>query len=145
MAIILTLEAKVLGQKRPLFTDWRIELPPIWEHGGDRRKLRDLITSIVVEEVNGFQKRQEERKLARVLSRQEIKQGAEKGKVDSGERYPGQPVNVDEAITTALQAFEDGLYYVFIDDVQQTSLDSEVYLKSESKVVFIRLVALAGG
>ncbi len=144
MPVTLTIEAKVLGQKRPVFTDWRMKLPPLWEPG-DRRKLRDLITSIVIEEVQGFQKRQEERRLARVLSRAEIAQGVEKGKVDSGERDPGKPVDADEAVATALQAFEDGLYYVFIDDVQQTNLNSEVYLKPKSKVLFIRLVALAGG
>jgi hypothetical protein len=44
-----------------------------------------------------------------------------------------------------LQAFEDGLYFVFIDEVQQTNLDSEVFLKANSKVIFLRLTALVGG
>ena len=145
MTITLTIEAKVLGQKQPLFTDWWVELPPIWERGEDRCRLRDLIASIVVEEVEGFRKRQTERKLARVLSRAEIQEGAVRGKVDPGERDLNQPVDTDEAVSTALQAFEDGLYYVFIDGLQQTDLDREVYLKSKSKLVFIRLVALAGG
>jgi len=45
----------------------------------------------------------------------------------------------------ALQAFEEGLYFVFIDEVQQANLDSEVFLKMDSKVVFLRLTALVGG
>lgn len=145
MSITLTVEGKVVGQKRPIFTDWHIELPPVDENNGDRLKLRDLITSIVMKEVDAFITRQEERKLARVMSRQEIEQGVESGKVDAGERDLGQKVNPANAIAIALQAFEDGLYFVFIDEVQQTNLDSEVFLKANSKVTFLRLTALVGG
>ena len=145
MLTTIVVEGKILGQKKPLFTDWHIELPPIWQRGGDRIKLRDLITRVVVEEVEAFQKRQAERRLARIMSRSEIEQGARSGKVDPGERDLKQAVHQDEAVGTALQAFEDGLYFVFVDGVQQTSLDSEVYLNTDSKVTFIRLVALAGG
>ena len=145
MSLAVTVEGKVAGQKRSLFTDWRIDLPPIWENEGDHLKLRDLITSIVVEEVNTFQQRQEERKLARVMSKAEIEAAVVKGKIDSGERDLNQQVDENEAVATALEAFTDGLYFVFIDDVQQTDLDREVFLKSESKIVFLRLVALVGG
>ena len=145
MGIELTVEAKVVGQKRPLFTDWRVELPPLDESRGDHLKLRDLITSIVIKEVEAFRLRQEERKLARVMSSQQIQQSAEAGKVDPGERDLQQTLNTDEAVSVALQAFEDGLYFVFIDEVQQTNLESEVFLKSNSKIVFLRLTALVGG
>ncbi len=145
MSLEFTVEAKVIGQKRPLFTDWRIELPPLDENRGDHLKLRDLIASIVQKEVEAFQLRQEERKLARVMSRQEIEQSTITGKVDPEERDLQQQVNVDEAVAVALQAFEDGLYFVFVDDVQQTNLDGEVFLKTDSKVVFLRLTALVGG
>jgi hypothetical protein len=69
----------------------------------------------------------------------------ERGKVDAGERDLGQKVNTANAIAIALQAFEDGLYFVFIDELQQTNLDSEVFLKVNSKVIFLRLTALVGG
>jgi len=145
LSITLIVEGKVVGQKRPIFTDWHVELPPVDENNGDRLKLRDLITSIVVREVDAFITRQEERKLARVMSRQEVEQGVQSGKVDVGERDPGQKINTPDAIATALQAFEDGLYFVFIDEVQETNLDSEVFLKANSKVIFLRLTALVGG
>lgn len=145
MASTILVEGKVLGRKRPLFTDWQIDLPPSWGPLGDRIRLRDLITRVVVEEIEAFRQRQEQRRLARLMSPAEIQAGAASGKVDPGERDLGQVVDTDEAIGAALQAFEDGLYFVFIDDVQQTDLESEVYLKADSKVTFIRLVALAGG
>lgn len=145
MSISIVVEGKVVGQKRPLFTDWQVELPPLDENRGDHLKLCDLITAMVIEEVEAFRLRQEERKLARVMNRQQIEQGVIGGKVDSGERDLQQEVNIDEAIAVALQAFEDGLYFVFIDDVQQTQLDNEVFLKTNSKVIFLRLTALVGG
>lgn len=145
MSIALTVEGKVIGRKQPLFTDWHIELPPVNENQGDRLKLRDLIISIVSKEVEAFKDRQSERRLARVMSRPEIEQGVALGRVDPGERNVPQSVDMEEAVAVALQAFEDGLYFVFIDGVQQTRLDSEVFLKSNSKVLFLRLTALVGG
>ena len=145
MSVNILVDGKVIGQKRPLFTDWHIELPPIDENNGGRLKLRDLIRSIVDKEVDAFRNWQEERRLARVMSRREITQGVERGKVDPGEHDLEQSVDTEEAVAIALKAFEDGLYFVFIDEVQQTHLDREVFLKTNSKVVFLRLTALVGG
>jgi len=140
----ITVGAKVVGQKRPLFTDYCMPLPPDVSASG-RMTLRDLITQIVLYEVEGFRQRQEERRLAQVLSPQEIEQGAVKGKIDSGERELKQEVDDDAAVSTALQAFEDGLYFVFLDDTQQESLDQTVFVSDDSRIMFVRLVALAGG
>jgi hypothetical protein len=79
------------------------------------------------------------------MSRESIEQSIAQGKVDPGERDLRQIVNTNDAIAVALQAFEDGLYFVFIDEVQQTYLDNEVFLKTNSKVIFLRLTALVGG
>ncbi len=138
----IVVDAKIAGQKRPVFSGWRVELPG---RGGDRMKLRDLIARVVAAEVDAFRQRQAEQRLARVLSPAQIEQGAAKGKIDPGERELQQPVDTDQAVAAALQAYEDGLYFVFIDGQQQAGLDSEVYLKSSSQVTFLRLVALSGG
>ena len=56
-----------------------------------------------------------------VLSRADIERGLMKGKVTLGRQYESaQTVDVEDAIATALLAYEDGLYYVFLDDEQQT-------------------------
>jgi hypothetical protein len=47
-------------------------------------------------------------------------------------------------VATALQAFEDGLYLVIIDEVERRSLDEPVHLAEDSQLVFIRLTFLAG-
>lgn len=145
MSIEFTVEGKVVGQKHPLFTDWHIELPPLADDQGDHLKLRDLITAIVAKEVDAFKTRQAERRLARVMSKAEIDLGTQRGKIDPGERDLQQSVKIDDSVGVALQAFEDGLYFVFIDEIQQTNLDGEVFLKTNSKVVFLRLTALVGG
>ena len=140
----ITVGARVVGKKRPLFVDYRLPLPLELTSSG-RITLRDLITSIVLKEVEAFRQRQEDRRLAQVLSPQDIELGAVRGKIDSGERTGQQEVDEGLAVSTALQAFEDGLYVVFLDDVQQESLDQTVFVGDDSRIMFIRLVALAGG
>ncbi len=145
----IRVEGKVFGQKRPLFTDFSVPLPPAaydsGDEGGARLTLRALIACVVTEEVKAFTERQEARRLVQVLSRADIERGLMKGKIDLGGKQDAQPAEGDAAIATALLAFEDGLYYVFVDDAQQTDLDREVYLKPDSRMTFLRLVALAGG
>jgi hypothetical protein len=145
MSAILTIEGKVFGQKRPLFHDFTIPLPPEWESGSERLTLRGLISRIVCEEVRAFGERQEQRRLTRALSRADIERGLMKGKVDMGGRDSAQSVDLEAAVGEALLAFEDGLYYIFVDQQQQTDLEGEVTVRPDSRVMFLRLVALAGG
>jgi hypothetical protein len=141
---MLTISAKALGRKKPLFADWSVPLPPELHDGSV--SLRDVITRIVGEEVAAFAKRQSHRQLVRVLSARQIVDAAEKGKIaPGGSDVPPQEVDEDAAVATALQAFEDGLYLVVIDDQEQRSLDNQVFLRPDSRVTFIRLTLLAGG
>jgi hypothetical protein len=141
---MLTVTGKALGRKKPLFADWSIPLPP--ELRGDGTTLRDIITHLVRREVRAFKDRQEERRVFRALTAREIAAGVEKGKVEmGGSEVPVQAVDEDAAVATALQAFEDGLYLAVIDEQEQKSLDSQVYLQTDSRVTFVRLTLLAGG
>jgi hypothetical protein len=139
----LTLSARIAGRRKPLVPDWKMPWPPE-ETGGEALTLRELITRIVHNEVQAFLKRQEERKLVRILTDREIESGLDKGRVDSGGRDLHQKVDPDEAVSTALQAFEDGLYLVFLDEEEQRDLDKQVFLQPDSKLTFIRLTMLAG-
>ena len=151
----IAVEGRVLGRRRPLFTDWSVPLPPGSVDGGEPLTLRDLIMCVVRAEVAAFAERKAELRLRKVLSQGEIEQGLAQGKVVVGDRAfeetgaeqtgPKQSVNEKEAIDAALMAFIDGIYYVFLDDVQQEDLDAAVYLKPDSRLTFLRLVALVGG
>ncbi|MBK8021226.1 MAG: hypothetical protein IPK19_07265 [Chloroflexi bacterium] len=143
MTITLQVSAKSAGAKKPLFSGWRVPFPP--QDGSGRTTLRDLITRIVLTEVQAFRERQEERRLERILTRVQIEQSAERGKVDPANHEDVSDVNEEDAVSVALVAFEDGLYFVFIDDEQAASLDQTVVVNDDTQVMFVRLVALAGG
>jgi hypothetical protein len=136
----ITIEGKQFGRGRALFPTWNMELTE------EARTLREFLTEVVQYEVANFQQRQEQRQVLQALTTEQIAGGVAKGKVDAG----GRPETVTEvdteaAVKAAIQAFEDGLYYVFVNDEQQQELDGPVNLREGSRVTFLRLVALAGG
>lgn len=148
--VVITVEARVLGQRKPVLANRRIDLsaaPPAGLDSSGVLRLRDLLACVVREEVRAFDQRQEERRLIKVLSPDQLDQAAATGKIVSGgmNEAAATPVDEDAAVATALQAFVDGLYFVFLDGVQQQDLDADVTLRPESTMTFIRLVALAGG
>ena len=144
MESTITIEGRVAGQRRPLFSDWTLPLLPEWESGADPVTLRGLITQIVKEEVRAFEERQERKSMIQALTQADIERGLMRGKVDSGGRE-AQKVEAQQAVATALQAFEDGLYYVFLDEVHRQDLNEVVALRADSALLFLRLVPLAGG
>ena len=141
----IVITTRALGRRKRLLDDWSIPYPPDLTGGGDRLTLRELIGRIVREEVRQFKKRQARRRMVQVLSAREIEEGAAKGKIDLGGRDLDQKVDPEEAVAVALEAFEDGLYLVIIDDEEHRNLDCEVYLRPDSRITFLRLIMLAGG
>ncbi len=145
MQCTITIEGKQFERGRALFPAWQMPLLPEQEPSEGRLPLRALITHIVHEEVAAFRERQERRLTVEALTQTQIGAGAAKGKIAMGGSDAAVPeVDTQAAVDAALLAFEDGLYYVFVDDAQQQSLDDEVHLRPDSRVTFLRL-ALAGG
>lgn len=140
---------KSLGSRKKLFVDWSIPIPPESKDDGDGDgglTLRDLIERIVREQVQAFKKRQQDAQFVRALTNLEIEQAAETGKITmGGSEISPQEVDIDEAVHQALQAFEDGIYLVVIDEQRPTDLDSQVFLTDDSQITFIRLTLLTGG
>lgn len=130
--------------KRPP-EEWSVPLPPELKDPGDGGlTLRELLTLIVRGEVEQFHRRQRERTLIQVLTSQQIEQQAAQGKIASGGQEYRQKVDVEEAVATALQGFEDGLYLVFIDEIEQRDLDAQVYVSDDSRLTFLPLTFLSG-
>lgn len=140
MASTLTVSGKVMGKAQPIFSDWQLLLEI-----ENAITLRHLLAQIVRAEVTEFQDRQRQQRLVRVLSPTQISIGVERGKFDLGGSDLEQEVDADAAIATALQAFTDGLYVVFLDEQQQENLDDVVTLQPDSQLLFLRLVPLVGG
>jgi hypothetical protein len=141
---MITVTGKVIGRRKPLFADWSIPLPP--DLRGEGTTLRDIITRLVHTEVSAFKERQEERRVFRALTAHDIERGLEKGKVEmGGSDVPIQPIDDDSAVATALQAFEDGLYLVVIDETEHKNLDSQIFLQPDSRIAFVRLTWSSSG
>lgn len=142
----LTIEGKRFGRgAKALFPNFQMPLPADWKSGATIT-VRELLETVVRSEVAAFASRQEARTVLQTLSPAQIAEGAAKGKIDSGGRPDEvQPVDADESVAVALQAFTDGLYYVLVNDDQKANLDDAFAVSGETRVTFLRLVALAGG
>lgn len=141
----MLIETRILGKRARALDRWSVPPTPLLGDDGDGGlTLRELITRVVRAEVRAFERREQAHRLVRVLSNTEIADAAARGKVDSGGRPPTGPIDEDAAIGAALQGFEDGLYLVILDGVEQRSLDAQIYPKPESQLVFLRLTFLAG-
>ncbi|HEX6814164.1 MAG TPA: hypothetical protein VF102_00715 [Gemmatimonadaceae bacterium] len=139
------IETRLLGKKPRSLDRWSVPVPPAGGDGGDDAlTLRDLITRVVLGEVAAFDERQRQRRLIRVLAHAEIADGASAGKVDPGGHTAPPVTNPESAVGAALQGFEDGLYLVVLDGVEQRELDAHVYPKDTSTLLFVRLTFLAG-
>ena len=84
MSNTILVEGKVIGKRSPLFSDWRVALPTKDKQAPNILGLRDLISGAVKDEVRAFRQRQEDRRLARILSTEEIILAAQAGKVNPG-------------------------------------------------------------
>jgi len=145
MEVNIVVEAKILGQKQSTAEEVTIVSSQTKEGTSQCLLLRELIQIIVENEIKKFLDRQKRMNLSQVLSIDEIFRGVKQGKVDPGEHDLHQSVDKEKAIATALQAFQDGQYFVFFEGNQKKDLDVPIIVKSGAKVEFIRLVALAGG
>ncbi len=143
MSIIVA--TRTLGRRQPLLADFSVP-PPVECGGGGETRLRDLIEHLVRSEVARFESRQAERRFDRVLTATQIEQSCAAGKIDPASHGElNGAVDADAAVAAALQAFEDGLYLVIIDEIEHRSLDARVHLSDSSRLTFIRMTFLAGG
>ena len=140
MTVAVRVEALVLGRRRAGVDEHELRLEIDAE-----TTLGQLISVVVSGEVAAFEQRREQRTFVRVLTDRAIADGEASGAIRSGGDEPGVAVDVDTSISTALLAFDDGLFQVFVDDEPVEALDSTVSLRDGSRLVFLRLVALAGG
>lgn len=134
----MIVETKMIGRRTP-FERLPVELPD------GVYTLAGLLAQLVRQEVAAYQERQNRVGLLNVLTEPELKAGAAAGKVAAAPQARSGSVDVHDATRVALRAFGDGLYYVFLDDVQIESLSQSLTLRPDSTLLLLRLTALAGG
>ena len=134
----MIVETKMIGRRTP-FERLPVELPD------GPYTLEGLLAQLVQQEVAAYQERQDRVGLLNILTEPELTAGVAAGKVAAAPQARSGNVDVHEATRVALRAFGDGLYYVFLDDVQIESLDQALTLCPDSTLLLLRLTALAGG
>ena len=134
----MIVETKIVGRRTP-FERRPIELPD------GPHTLESLLTQLVHHEVAAYHERQNSVGILRVLTEQEIEGGSTTGKISVAPQERGATVTPEDATQTALTAFKDGLYYVFLDDQQIEDLNQPLKLRPDSTLLLLRLTALAGG
>ncbi|MCO6003941.1 hypothetical protein NE236_03015 [Actinoallomurus purpureus] len=113
----------------------------------DRTTARELIRRTVEEQIREL--RADAARCRRILDRQYLSDGdlrtqAGTGAIQMPPQAPAGP-DVTAEVARAHRAFARGTFVVFVGGRQVIDLDEEVALRLGEPVVFLRLVALAGG
>jgi len=132
------IKLKSAGKRRPVLDNTPYTLPD------GITSLRQLIETVVRQEVDKYNDRGAENMLAAFLTETEIKDKSTVGKVGFGRLYSDKTANPEKAIKTALQGFDDGLFRVMVGDKESTELDAPLDIHENDTLTFIRLTFLAG-
>ncbi|MEY2194484.1 hypothetical protein AB7942_17340 [Neobacillus sp. BF23-41] len=137
MKIYVTM--KSLAMRKDYLTKKEIHLE------GFPTTLRVLLTELVSIQVQEFNATtQTETNMVSFLTNEEIEQQVYAGKVGFGTKYSDQKADLQTAVRVAIQAFEDGLYRVVINEKESLDLDERLGLQEDDQLTFIKLTMLAG-
>lgn len=129
---------KAAGKKKDI-----LQLTP-YEINDSISTLRELLTDIVITEVNKYNNKRTDTMLTSFISQEEIDNQSLTGKVSFGDVFNDKKAEKNSAINNAIQCFEDGIVRVFIDETELTELDAPLTVKENEIFTFIRLAFLAG-
>ncbi len=110
---------------------------------GQPHTLRELIEGLVRQQVEAYSARKDTGQLLGWLTKEEISEKAQTGKVSLGLRGGGE-AKTDQAVENALQCFEDGIYRVFAGKRELKELDGAIPWDEDMVFSIIRLTMLAG-
>lgn len=132
------IQMKAAGKRKPVLDHVPYELP---DHVST---LRGLLTELVRIEVERYNEKGTDVQVVPYLTKEEIGDQAEAGKVGFGRIYSEKRADVAKASENALQCFEDGLVRVFQNDQELQQLDVPVQIQEGDSFTLIRLTFLAG-
>lgn len=78
------------------------------------------------------------------LSADEITEMSEIGKIAFGINYGEKQADEKKAVADAFQAYEDGLFRIFIGDNEAGGINDGIDISENESISFIRLTMLAG-
>lgn len=108
------------------------------------KTLRELLCALVLQETEAFNARLSREDPDNLPDEASLEAMASIGKIAFGLAWNRTPAKPREAILTALQGFEDGLFRVFQNERELEELDAPLELRENDRITFIRLVMLTG-
>lgn len=106
--------------------------------------LQDLVEELVKQNVRASLASREQRNMFSFLKAKETENQMATGKVGFRYVYGEQQPDVEKAVQEAESAFRDGLYRVFINDIEVLEYKETIKLVEHDNLVFLRLTMLAG-
>lgn len=106
--------------------------------------LQLLVEEIVRQNVMHYNASLEQGKLTAFLTANEMRDLEPTGKIGFGETYDNRQADMEKALQEAEAAFEDGLYRVFINELEIMEYKQTIAMEQHDTVVFLRLTMLAG-
>ncbi|NLU92548.1 hypothetical protein [Chitinophaga sp. Ak27] len=136
----ITISVKQPGRKHALIDRQMLEIADLPDHPS----LRELLLAVVAQQVADYNSKPLEKNLLPFLSSGEVADLVTTGKAGFGSIYNEHKADREKAQETALQAFADGLFAVFIDDEEIKKITDHFSLNSHTVITFVRLTFLAG-
>lgn len=132
----LTIKIKRLGKKKIKTVDYLIDDIP--------KDLNQLLMACVKVEVQRYQDKLHNHALLSFLTQDHIVEQTDTGKVGLNSIKNSAPADLNIAQHNIIQAFNDGLFVVFIDDHEITNLHQPIDITEHSQVSFVRMTFLTG-
>ena len=132
------IKLKSVGKRRDALNNTQYTLPD------GISSLRQLIETVVLQEVNEYNNRGTENMLIPFLTETEIADQSTVGKIGFGRLYSDKKADPKKAVEIALQGFEDGLFRVMVGEKEAKELDEPFDICENDTLTFIRLTFLAG-
>lgn len=110
----------------------------------DTFTVRELIEELTRAGVRDYNRRLEQPEILRCLTKEEIGDKAEGGKISFGVIYGEKEADLPKALDNAIQCFEDGIYRIFLDQRPLETLDERITITKENAFTFVRLTMLTG-
>lgn len=129
---------KSVGKRRSV-----LEKVP-YEISDEVKNVKAFILEIVRIEVEKYNAKGTDMQIIPFLTREELEEQAEAGKVGFGRIYSDKKADLQKAIENALQCYEDGLIKIFQNEEELGGLEDEIVIGEEDCFIFMKFVFLAG-
>ena len=129
---------KAAGKRRPVLDQVPYEIPD------GPMTLESFLTEIVHMEVERYNQKGTDVQVIPFLTKEEVEEKAETGKVGFGRIYSDKKADREKAVENALGCYEDGLVRVFQNDTELSELKAPLVIQEGDCFTFIRLTFLAG-